>query len=227
MKKIVTEKEYSKEQIQRLKSNIKLEEVVGKDFELKKVGKSYFTSCPFCGASKALSILPQKQFGRCFSCNKFFDVIGYFQKVKKLTFVQSVIEVKRYINLSNDIEIQRLLKASNYFADLIQSKNPITGEPLKSSIFKTESIMEAMVKIDWILVYLITDYSNLNEEKKLMPEEIIECERAVQGILFENFTGETIETQKRLTNLFKYILKLFKLIQENNCNLSGIVYGLK
>ena len=62
-------KQYSKEKLQQLKTNVKLEEVVEKDFFLEKFGKNYFTACPFCGAKKALSISIQKQFGHCFSCN--------------------------------------------------------------------------------------------------------------------------------------------------------------
>lgn len=220
-------KTYSKEQIQKLKSNIKLKEVVKKDFSLDKFGKNYFTACPFCGAKKALSISTQKQFGHCFSCNESFDVFGYYQKVKGLTFVQAVIEVKKYINLNNDIELQKLLKASIYFADLKQNKNPISGELLKSVIFKKENIIEAISKIDWIIVFLISDYSNLNQEKKLLPEEIVECIKSVQEILGGKFNEEPLETKNRLTNLFKYILELFELIKENNYNLSGIVYGLK
>lgn len=220
-------KQYSKEKLQKLKSNIKLEEVVEKDVSLDRLGKNYFTACPFCGAKKALSISTQKQFGHCFSCNESFDVFGYYQKVKGLTFVQAVIEVKKHINLNNDIELQKLLKASIYFADLKQNKNPISGETLKNVVFKKESIIEVINKIDWILVFLISDYSNLNQEKNLLPEEVVECQKSVQEILVGKFNEESLETQSRLTNLFKYILDLFELIKENNYNLSGIVYGLK
>lgn len=227
MKKIVDKKTYSKEKIQKLKSNIKLEEVVDKDFHLDKFGKNYFTVCPFCGAKKALSISIEKQFGHCFSCGESFDIFGYYQKVKGLTFVQAVTEVKKHINLKNDIELQKLLKASIYFIDLKQGKNPVSGELLKSAIFKNESIIETINKIDRLLVFLISDYSNLNQEKKLSPEKVVECQRSIQEILDGRVNDEPLDTQKRLTNLFKYILELFELIKENNYNLSGLVYGLK
>lgn len=227
MKNAVVKKQYTKEILQKLKANIKLEEVVEKDFLLEKFGKNYFTACPFCGAKKALSISMQKQFGHCFSCNESFDIFGYYQKVKGLTFVQAIIEVKKYINLNNDIELQKLLKASIYFADLKQNKNPISGEILKSVVFKKESIIEAINKIDWIIVFLISDYSNLNQEKNLLPEEVVECQKSVQEILDGRLNEEPLNTQKRLTNLFTYILELFELIKDNNYNLSGLVYGLK
>lgn len=191
------------------------------------MAKTYFTACPFCGAKKALCISTQKQFGHCFSCNESFDIFGYYQKVKGLTFVQAVIEVKKHINLNNDIELQKLLKASIYFADLKQNKNPISGEILKSVVFKKESIIEAINKIDWIIVFLISDYSNLNQEKNLFPEEVVECQKSVQEILCERFNEEPLNTQKRLINLFTYILELFEFIKNNSYNLSGLVYGLK
>ena len=197
-------KQYSKEKLQQLKTNVKLEEVVEKDFSLEKFGKNYFTACPFCGAKKALSICMQKQFGHCFSCNESFDVFGYYQKVKGLSFVQSVIEVKKHINLNNDIELQKLLKASLYFADLKQGINPISNEPIKVAFLKTGKIIEILNKIDWILVFLISDYSNLNQEKYLLPEEVADCEYQIQKILDIGFNEESLDSQKRLTNLFKY-----------------------
>lgn len=227
MKKKEIKKQYTKEILQKLKANVKLEEIIEKDFSLEKLGKNYFTACPFCGAKKALSISIQKQFGHCFSCNESFDVFGYYQKVKGLSFIQAVVEVKKHINLNNDIELQKLLKASIYFADLKQGKNPISNESIKSTCLKTETIIEILNKIDWILVFLISDYSNLNQEKYLLPEEVVDCKQKIQKILDIGFNEEPPESQKRLTNLFKYILELLILIQDNNCNLSGIVYGLK
>ncbi len=227
MKNSNPKKKYSKEKLQQLKANVKLEEVVEKDFSLEKFGKNYFTACPFCGSKKALSISIQKQFGHCFSCNESFDVFGYYQKVKGLSFIQAVVEVKKHINLNNDIELKKLLKASLYFADLKQCKNPISNESIKSAFLKKEAAIEILNKIDWILVFLISDYSNLNQEKYLLPEEVADCKQKIQKILDIGFNEEPLESQKRLTNLFKYILELLMLIQDNNCNLSGIVYGLK
>lgn len=154
-------------------------------------------------------------------------MFGYYQKVKGLSFIQAVVEVKKHINLNNDIELQKLLKASLYFTDLKQCKNPISNEPIKSVFLKTEKIIELLNKIDWILVFLISDYSNLNQEKYLLPEEVDDCEHQTQKILDIGFDEEPLDSQKRLTNLFKYILELLTLIKDNNCNLSGIVYGLK
>ena len=51
--------------------------------------------------------------------------------------------------------------------------------------------------------------------------------KEIKEILGERFIEEPLNTQKRLTNLFTYILELFKLIKDNNYNLSGLVYGLK
>ena len=51
---------YSKEKLEKLKANVKIEEIVGESFNLIKMGKNYFTSCPFCGASKAMCISQEK-----------------------------------------------------------------------------------------------------------------------------------------------------------------------
>lgn len=213
--------------LQKLKDNIKLEEIVERDRILKSFGKNYFTSCPFCGAKKGLCISKEKQFGHCFSCHETFDAFGYFQKVKGLTFVQSIIEIKKCINLNNQIEFQKLLKASLYFTDLRGGKNPISGEELKGEVFKDKSIMKTIIKIDEILAFLVSDYSTLCQEKYMSPEEVINCKQKIQQILATHFLEESMDNQKRLTNLFTYVLELLALIQKNDCNLSGIVYGLK
>jgi len=227
MKKTVVKKQYSKKTLQKLKNNIKIEDVIREDFGLHKAGKNYFTICPFCGAKKALCVSIQNQFAYCFSCQESFDVFGYYQKVKGLSFCQSVIEVKKHINTNNIIELKKLSKASNYFADLKQGKNPISKEPIKSSFLKTETIIETLNKLDWVILLLISYYFDFSQQKYLLSEEIDDCKQNVQNILEVGFSEESVDSQIRLTNLFKYILKLLELIKNNNGNLSGIVYGLK
>lgn len=220
-------KQYSREWLDRLKANIRLEDVVKKNFILKKQGNNYFTSCPFCGATKAFCISAKKQFGYCFSCKKSFDVFGYFLKVDGLSFYQTMVEMKRFINRSNKIERRKLLRASAYFKDLKIGKNPITEEPIKNKLFQSREILERLTKLDWMLTFLVSDYYYLNQEKYVLPEEITECNFVVSKILDCGFRDETPDNQKRLTNLFLYVSELLELIRNNDYNLSGIVYGLK
>ncbi len=227
MKKVELNKNCSNVILKKLKQNIKLEEVVRQDFEIERFGKNYFMKCPFCKSKKSLSISSEKQFGHCFCCNESFDVFGYFQKVKELNFSRAVIEVKKFINLNNDIELRKLLKASRYISSLTQGQNPILSQPIISKIFKEEQTVEAVEKIDWIFPFLISDYTRLDQEKKLLPEELLECKTAVKRILAYDFLEEDIESRERLKNLFDYILGILNLIEDNDCNLSGIVYGLK
>ncbi len=196
---------YSKEKLEKLKANVKIEEIVEKTFTLKKFGKNYFTHCPFCGASKALSISQEKQFAHCFSCNESFDVFGYFTKVKRVSFKQAVIEVKRRINSKNEIELRKLTRASKCFAELKQGKNPITGTDL-GDFFSQDFILEVVSKIKWVLDFLISDYYNLNEEKCLLYGEVVYCGKVVQLILENGVAAEPFESREKLTNLFKYIL---------------------
>lgn len=217
---------YSKEKLEKLKANVKIEEIVGESFNLIKMGKNYFTSCPFCGASKAMCISQEKQFAHCFSCNESFDVFGYFTKVKHISFKKAVIEVKRHINSKNDIELRKLMRASKCFAELKQDKNPITGTVL-GDFFSQDFILEVVDKIKWVLDFLISDYYNLNEEKCLLYGEVVYCGKVVRLILEKGVEAEPLESKDKLTNLFNYILELLDLIKENDLNLSGIVYGLK
>ena len=55
---------------------------------------------------------------------------------------------------------------------------------------------------------------------------MLECKTAVKRILVYDFLEDS-ESRERLKNLFDYILGILNLIEDNDCNLSGIVYGLK
>lgn len=52
MKNAVFKKQYTKEILQKLKANIKLEEVVEKDFRLEKFGKNYLRLALFVGLKR-------------------------------------------------------------------------------------------------------------------------------------------------------------------------------
>ncbi len=222
-----TKKKYSNELIKKIKANVKIEELLEKDLSFIKYGNNWFAECPFCKQKNSLSVSLKKQFAHCFFCRETFDVYGYFQKVKGLSFEKAVIEVKRRVNMGNSLEYRKLSKASMYFSDLKNGKNPITGAKMKSPLFKEELILDAVKKIDWILAFLISDYFDLNQEKSLLPEEVKECKQVLKKILINGFADEDAEYQERFKNLFSYILELFNLIEENDCNLSGIVHGLK
>ena len=227
MKTAMKQKSYSKDFLKKLKQNIQLEEVARQDFELEKFGNNYFMKCPFCSSKKSFSISPEKQFGYCFSCNESFDVFGYFQKVKGLNFTKALIEVKKFINLNNDIELRKLLKASLYISSIKQGENPISNQSIACEVLKEAAIIETIEKMDWILAFLISDYTRLDQEKKLLPEELQAGKIAIKRVFEYGFQGEDIQSSERLEKLFVYILGVINLIEENDCNLSGIVYGLK
>lgn len=213
--------------IKKLKANVKIEDIIKKDLELKKTGNNYFTACPFCSSKKGFSISLEKQFGHCFRCGETVDVFSYFQKVKGLTFSQAVLEVKKHINSNKIIELRKLQKASAYFIELKHGKNPISKETIKSQVLNAPSIKRVINKMTWIFEFLISDYFKLDDEKFLLSEEIEESSRAIKKILNIGLNEEPHETQERLGNLFKYALEIIELIKNNNCNLSGIVYGLQ
>lgn len=220
-------KKYSNNEIKTLKQNIRLESLIKEDFVLKKIGKNFFTKCPFCKKEQSLCVSLEKQFAYCFSCQESFDCISYFQKIKGVSFHQAIIEIKKHINIQNDIELKKLLQASIHFSELKQGKNPITGNVLNDNIFFEEKTMIFFQKMDWVLKFLVGDYCKLDQEKYLLTEEIIECQQMTNRILQHGFNNEEKESKEKLSNLFNYIFDLLVLIEKNNNNLSGIVYGLK
>lgn len=216
-------KQYSKQIIDKLKSSVKIEEIIGLDYSIKKIGKNYFMKCFSCDEN-SLTVSPHKQFAHCFSCNMTLDVFGYYQKTRKISFLQSVNEVKKIINSNNVYEFQKLLKAATCFNCLTQQNNPFNGNKLNSIVLNSESSKVFIKNIDDILTFLVSDYKTLNHYQKLSKTEITKYKQWIGELLNDGCFEKDNNTNTRFINLFNYILDLLKKIEENDFNMGGLVY---
>jgi DNA primase len=82
---------YTKESISELKSRIDIVEVIGRVVDLKKVGANYMGRCPFHDdRNPSLSVVPAKQYFRCFGCEAGGDALEFRKKYEGLDFKEVV-----------------------------------------------------------------------------------------------------------------------------------------
>lgn len=78
-------------EIQSLKSSLRIEEVIARYVTLRRNGRNYTGLCPFhADHHPSLAVSPDKQTFCCFSCGEKGDVITFVQKITHCTFAAAV-----------------------------------------------------------------------------------------------------------------------------------------
>jgi len=94
----------SKKSIESILAVAKIEDL----FENKvKAGKDYIAPCPFCGKTgkrKGISISPEKNFAKCFSCGEGGNPVNYLINKKHITYPEALKELAALYNIEVDFE---------------------------------------------------------------------------------------------------------------------------
>lgn len=84
----------TKDEINRLKSLLRLEEVAGRYIKLRRTGRSWTGLCPFHpDRHPSLSICPETQTYTCFSCGAKGDVFSLVQQLENCSFGEAVAKL--------------------------------------------------------------------------------------------------------------------------------------
>lgn len=203
---------YSQEKINSIKSKIDIVEIVAKDISLKKVGKNFFGCCPFCNGSKSMSISQSNQFGYCFNCGESFDVIGYYQKVKKLSFTEAMRVIKVQINLNDALSFKKLQRAIAWLFEITEDNQNVFLD-----------VSERRLLIDFIgwLSFMLGDYYSLAMNKAVSKDQLNQYIKLF-SIMKTRFNGYA--KGRQIQNFFSFLLNICNLIKNNNYNLGGLIY---
>lgn len=91
--------------IDRIKSVMDIEEVVGDYVALKKSGQNLWACCPFHEEkSPSFSVAPNKGFYKCFGCGKAGDAITFVMEVDGLSYVEAL----RHLAAKYNIEVEEI-----------------------------------------------------------------------------------------------------------------------
>ncbi|QBP17988.1 DNA primase [Acetilactobacillus jinshanensis] len=104
--------------IDKVRSQAKIEDIVGKYVHLSRSGKNLFAHCPFHeDQTPSFCVSPQRQIFHCFSCGRGGNVFDFLMEMKNMSFPQSVTAVAKDegINLSGRYLQRRPKRPVNKF----------------------------------------------------------------------------------------------------------------
>ncbi|WP_342277367.1 DNA primase [Spiroplasma endosymbiont of Nephrotoma flavescens] len=88
------------EKISLIRTRTNITEIIGQYLKLQKKGRNYWTVCPFHeDNAPSMSVSPEKQIYRCFSCQASGNVFTFLQKYKKISFLEALKEVAALVNI--------------------------------------------------------------------------------------------------------------------------------
>lgn len=87
----------SSDQIERIRKNVDIVDVINQYVPLTKRGNNYMCSCPFHEDNNpSFSVSQGKQIYKCFSCGRGGDVFSFIEEIEGMTFPQAVVKVSEY-----------------------------------------------------------------------------------------------------------------------------------
>ncbi len=111
------------ENVEELKSQMDIVEVIGNYIPLKKAGSNFSACCPFHEERTASFVVnPKKQFYHCFGCNASGDAIRFVQDYKHFDFESALREIAQSYNLKIK-ENSRYQSLNPYFESLESLNN--------------------------------------------------------------------------------------------------------
>lgn len=121
------------ENVEELKSQMDIVEVISTYIPLKKAGSNFSACCPFHDEkTSSFMVNPKKQFYHCFGCNASGDAIKFVQEYKHLDFESALREIANSYNLQIK-ENSRYQSLNPYFESLESLNNLFKNELLKDN----------------------------------------------------------------------------------------------
>ncbi len=114
----------SEQSIEKVRQAADIVEVVGGYVELKKRGRNFLGLCQFHNDTKpSMSVSPEKQIFKCFSCGAGGNAINFVMDYEKLEFVDAVKKLAQNYNIVLDIQGGDSKKFTNTKSQLITMHN--------------------------------------------------------------------------------------------------------
>ncbi len=130
----------SKETIQQIQNNIKIEEVVGSFVNLKRRGSNLLGLCPFHNEkSPSFTVSPAKEIYKCFGCGKSGNSIGFLMDLEKFSYVEALKWLANKYNIEvEETETSPEFKIQQQSADSLYIINNFGQKFFSEALFDTE-----------------------------------------------------------------------------------------
>lgn len=142
------------EEVNLIRKEADIVDVIGSYINLVPKGKNYFGVCPFHNDhSPSLSVSPDKQIYRCFTCLASGNVITFVQNYENLSFVEAVKKVADKIGHHLDVDTKQTRINHKYYEmmDLsnkifINNMNSSLGKEAKDYLINERKLTEDIIK---------------------------------------------------------------------------------
>ncbi len=191
----------SEDDIQKIRSRAKIEEIIGNYIPVIHAGKSLKAVCPFHDDhDPSLSISPDKQIFKCFVCGESGNVFTFVQKYCHLSYFEAVREVAKLVNydLPADTKTEPVIVDSKY-AGLYKLLNLV----IKYSAYQLSNAANASV-----MQYLLKRGIDENQIQKFqfgyLPDNQLNVFLTKKGFSEQQIvqSGMAIVTDKGLQDVF-------------------------
>ena len=95
--------------IRKIRENVDIVEVIGREITLEKKGKNYFGLCPFHNDNNpSLSVSREKQIYKCFVCGEAGNAFNFLMKFHNISFKEAILMLAKDagISISNKLEVK-------------------------------------------------------------------------------------------------------------------------
>ncbi len=120
--------------IRKIRENVDIVEVIGRDITLEKKGKNYFGLCPFHNDNNpSLSVSREKQIYKCFVCGEAGNVFNFLMKFHNITFKDAVSSLAKEVGISVFENVQVKPNKNKIYYDIYDISNKFYQNNLLSS----------------------------------------------------------------------------------------------
>ena len=142
------------EEVNLIRKEADIVDVIGSYINLVPKGKNYFGVCPFHNDhSPSLSVSPDKQIYRCFTCLASGNVFTFVQNYENISFVEAVKKVADKIGHHLDVDTKQTRVNHKYYEmmDLsnkifINNMNSSLGKEAKDYLINERKLTEDIIK---------------------------------------------------------------------------------
>lgn len=142
------------EEVNLIRKEADIVDVIGSYINLVPKGKNYFGVCPFHNDhSPSLSVSPDKQIYRCFTCTASGNVFTFVQNYENISFVEAVKKVADKIGHHLDVDTKQTRVNHKYYEmmDLsnkifINNMNSSLGKEAKDYLINERKLTEDIIK---------------------------------------------------------------------------------
>ncbi len=123
----------SNDEINSIRRQADIVDVIGSYIDLVPQGKNYFGVCPFHNDhSPSLSVSPEKQIYKCFTCSASGNVFTFVQNYENISFIDAVKKVADRVGVHVDISGSKSIDVNKKYYDIMDLSNKFFVNNLNS-----------------------------------------------------------------------------------------------